>query len=218
MAHSFLQSVLDGLAVMRRYPKFQHERRADVLLFPFLQDVFTSIFGYGKVTVFPEFPLRHRRSNRSTNVDYLVYDGRSHRLHFVELKTTAASYSAVQLTRYRDALTKGWGNLVADVHTIAKRSRPAANRKKYLDYAEELRLLSPGERRQVTYIAPAATLEKMNRAREQAVLAQPELLGSKELRDAALVLIALEDIGKLVRSRRFPREWQLLASHLGNLV
>ena len=121
-AAQFLRLLLVGLVSDKRLPKYQFERRFDCLLSPFLPDIVQWKLGGEASLVVPEFPLKKKGSNQSTNADYLVLlrrpEGSPDAWVLVELKTDSGSFSAKQALIYAAAAQDGWRRLRTDLDVI----------------------------------------------------------------------------------------------------
>ena len=124
---SYLSELFGILARDKALPKFQFERRIDAILRVFLPELLSRRFGGNIEVVVPEFPLKKRDSNQSTNVDYLLYRHAPHttddRWLFLEVKTDSGSVRAEQIAAYLSALDRGMPRLMRDLERVAAASR-----------------------------------------------------------------------------------------------
>lgn len=136
-AAKYLHEVLTLLGNSRAVPKFQFERRIDILLRPFIPAILATHFGWeeNKVTIIAaEFPLKRRDDHRSTNVDYLLFrrapDERDSRWILLELKTDETMVDDAQRRVYVAALNRSMADLADDVGLIMDATR-TRHRSKY---------------------------------------------------------------------------------------
>ena len=104
---TFLNKLFDILESNMQFPAYQAERRIDIFINHFLEDILEEALNKGetqkKITVkfvAPEFPLIKKNGHQSTNVDYLCVTKRGNKVEqilFIELKTDAGSFEADQV-------------------------------------------------------------------------------------------------------------------------
>jgi len=155
-AASFLRSLLAQLVADKRLPKYQFERRFDCFLGPFLPAIAEWRLGGHAELVVPEFPLKKKDGNQSTNADYLMVlrdriDAPDAWL-LVELKTDPGSYNLVQADIYSQAVHDGWKRLRADLEQIRNASKNKAGYT-YLIRAVDQETPAP-EHVEVLYLTP----------------------------------------------------------------
>jgi hypothetical protein len=113
----FLKSLLHFLVSNSKFPSYQAERRIDIFINFFLEEILSSYLGQEVLFVAPEFPLKKEESNRSTKLDYLcMYDtGNEKRVVYVELKTLKKSFNEIQKNIY---LKYSWKEAFDGLKTI----------------------------------------------------------------------------------------------------
>jgi hypothetical protein len=100
----FLKEILSLLAENKNFPAYQAERRIDIFLNIFLEDILKLHDKDAEYKfIAPEFPLKIDESYQSTNADYLCLkekmDG-SKEILLIELKTDSKSFNKGQLDIY----------------------------------------------------------------------------------------------------------------------
>ena len=88
-----MRYVVDDLV---KVPKAQVERVVGPMLGLFIGQVFSQMLRDEVEIVCPEFPLRKKESNQSTNLDWLLYAKNRDQFLLVELKTTDTTYGEDQ--------------------------------------------------------------------------------------------------------------------------
>lgn len=108
----FTKEIFTLLSENKNFPAYQAERRIDIFLNIFLEDIL-KLYDRDATYKFiaPEFPLRKEPSFQSTKIDYLCLkeakDGKKEIL-LVELKTDSKSFKEEQLEIYK--LFKIWND------------------------------------------------------------------------------------------------------------
>lgn len=157
-AEQFLRALFDRLATDKVLPKYSFERRVDAMLAIFLPEILSKILEGPTTYVVPEFPLKKRSNNRSTNVDALLHHvsdvGRPSWV-FAELKTDSDSVNAKQLARYRHAIARGMPALLEELESL----RAASSKKPKYDALQARLAAVPASASwpiRMVYIAPDA--------------------------------------------------------------
>ncbi|MBK9415311.1 MAG: hypothetical protein IPN61_18155 [Bacteroidetes bacterium] len=151
----FLERVFKLLNNNSKFPKYQLERRVDIFINIFLEDILTNYFNDGsKVNyICPEFPFKKDGNRQSTNVDYLCSkesDGNKE-IIFVELKTDKRSFDSSQLEIYLK--NKNWNELFENIRKLGETK---GYREKYMlliNQLEENNFLASSKIR-IVYISP----------------------------------------------------------------
>jgi hypothetical protein len=145
--NAFVEELFKLLADNKKFPAYQAERRIDIFINFFLEEILENHFQGSKVTyVAPEFPLKKDKGNQSTNVDYLCVkkeENGKKKILFVELKTNADSFDAKQCGIYLEYKLgtdgKTWHRCLTDLGIIATSgSMPFNKRKKYFHLLKAL--------------------------------------------------------------------------------
>ncbi|MBS4054798.1 MAG: hypothetical protein KGZ64_08510 [Thermaerobacter sp.] len=166
MANSYNEYVTEILTLMkswRQLPKYQLERRIDVLLAPFIGEIIAGVLGGEAVFVIPEFPLKKENNNESNNSDYLVLlksSDNAHQWILVVLKTDHSSIKAAQLKYYQTAQKEGFATLYEKTQQIATSKN--ANRKHRTLQSQLEHYPKDGSVR-VVYLAPEKAREKIDK-------------------------------------------------------
>jgi len=139
----FIQSLFELINNNKKYPSYQAERRVDIFINFFLEDILTSYFPKSKVKfIASEFPLKKENNNQSTNVDFLCVketnDNKT--ILFVELKTDAFSFDANQFNTYLHyKKEQNWNFCVEGIKRIAlSKNLSFSTRLKYYHLVKKL--------------------------------------------------------------------------------
>lgn len=155
----FLRLLLTNLVSDKRLPKYQFERRFDCFLAPFLPRIIETVVGGAALLVVPEFPLKKRDSNQSTNADQLMLvrdrPGKSDTWVLVELKTDSGSYSPLQAEIYHEAADDGWSRLRADLELIRDASTHKAAYTHLIERVDEAAGGDAPQDVEVLYLSPS---------------------------------------------------------------
>jgi hypothetical protein len=187
-----------------KIPKLQVERIIGPLLGMFIPEIFSTILKDDVQIICPEFPLRRigkdgQKTNRSTNVDWLLYASGQDQLVFLELKTTDTTYDPIQHQIYRGVIElvrqSGSSFLASDVEAIMGRSLERGK------YAEVLRRASDDRYRncrkaRLVYLSPKGM--------------KGALTGGG---DGEVLWLGFEDLPENIDSR-FSQEWKIIRKHL----
>ncbi len=137
----FIKSLFKLLADNKKFPSYQAERRIDIFINFFLEEIVQIEYSDSKIRfVAPEFPLKKseigkngKEYSRSTKVDYLCIRTLPDNLStilLIELKTDAPSYDPIQHQIYRDY--NSWKKCIDGLKGIIKNGKLTfANRLKY---------------------------------------------------------------------------------------
>lgn len=108
----FIEEIFDRLSKNILFPYYQAERRIDIFINFFLEDIIRQHTPFDKAKfILPEFPLKHDNTGQSVRVDYLMFDPEKQIVLFIELKTDDHSYKEDQILRYEeDKCFKNWYN------------------------------------------------------------------------------------------------------------
>jgi hypothetical protein len=98
---SFLEAVFGLLHNNKRFPYYQAERRIDIFINFFIEDIIRQHTMFrDAIYVAAEFPLKKGETDHAAHVDYLMYSKEYKRALFIELKTDDKSYEEDQIIRY----------------------------------------------------------------------------------------------------------------------
>lgn len=128
------KSLLDLLAKNSCMPNYSIERRVDLLINLFLEDILTAFYGTQVRFVVPEFSLKKESNNQSDKLDYLCIFAETNQPIFVELKTDAKSFDLKQASMYVKH-SASWPKCVDKLKEIIKAS---GYRVKYFRLIKEL--------------------------------------------------------------------------------
>ena len=107
MDMTFVDALMHSIIEFTMIPKVQVERVVGPILSIFIEDVLTATFQYDSdfsgviKMISPEFPLKKEINNKSTNLDWLMYNIDRDQLLLVELKTSDSSINLDQLEIYK---------------------------------------------------------------------------------------------------------------------
>jgi hypothetical protein len=101
----FIEHIIEIIIFNKKFPSYQAERRIDIFINFFLEDILKSNFYTDTIKfIAPEFQLRKENGYQSTNIDYLCTRQTSSGTNIillVELKTDVHSYDAKQHDNYK---------------------------------------------------------------------------------------------------------------------
>jgi hypothetical protein len=106
MSNNFLEKLISELEQLNKVPKFQLERAVSPLLGIFIKQIINSQFNARTTISIPEFPLKKKDNNQSTNIDWLLIDTINKTLYLIELKTDYLSLRDEQSTIYKSVIDK----------------------------------------------------------------------------------------------------------------
>jgi len=115
------KAMLDLLDKNRYLPNYSVERRVDLLINLFLEDILTAFYSTQVRLVVPELSLRKESNNRSDKLDYLCVFAETKQPIFVELKTDAKSFDPKQASMYLKH-SASWPKCVDKLKEIVKAS------------------------------------------------------------------------------------------------
>ena len=101
---SFVKEMMNTILKGTQIPKMQVERAVGPILGLFIDLLLTrteKCSGNYKL-ISPEFPIKKKGSNQSTNMDFLLVDTDKNKLALVELKTDISSFNVSQARGYSD--------------------------------------------------------------------------------------------------------------------
>ena len=113
MSERILPKVFEQLVYNRDFPNSQLERRLDIFINIFLEEILTNYLGKLVTYVCPEFPIKNKENNLSTKLDYLCTSNTE--IIFIELKTSKSSLKLSQAEIYLDS---NWINCLSDLEEI----------------------------------------------------------------------------------------------------
>lgn len=204
MSEVFLRALLEQLADNRQFPKYQYERRIDILINFFLPDVLRKRYGFNTTLLVPEFPVRKSVTNYSSNnIDYLAYGdikGQPHG-YIVELKTDADSVKTKQLAYYKKVMDALGTTLKQEISEIGKKSKQHG---KYRHLLKRIKDIPDEAMFDAIYLAPKCAESKFIKARD---------LICGDLRDRWLFM-SLEDFASTEIQTRYPDAWTALSEHI----
>jgi hypothetical protein len=153
---AYLREVFQQLARFKKFPKYQLERRVDGFIGVFLTEILKAKWGWETELVAPEFPIKKKGSNRSTNIDYLLHRSENASAKaawiFVELKTDSGSIGDKQLRAYRQAQKLGMTRLRTQLKAILKATKDKDKYKHLFATLEPFTLDHPIE---LLYLVPS---------------------------------------------------------------
>ncbi|MCK4351208.1 MAG: hypothetical protein KAX13_10125 [Candidatus Krumholzibacteria bacterium] len=117
------QELLELLGRNKRCPNYAAERRIDIFINYFLEDILTSYYKEKVHFVAPEFPLKKDEpNNRTVKLDYLCVLDKNKQPLFVELKTDALYFNEQQ-AKYYAKRAESWPACIETLKNIIENSR-----------------------------------------------------------------------------------------------
>lgn len=145
----------------RHLPKYQLERRADIFFALYMKEIIEHAFPGAVIErkhIIPEFPLRKGVMNdqtpdddRSTNVDYMVFDEKHRTVYLVELKTDENSAGPGQRALLAAAAEK-MPELIKGILHIATKPLLKQHKTKYEALRQKLEVLGLVKQVERTYV------------------------------------------------------------------
>lgn len=136
------KAMLDLLRDNKRFPYYAAERRIDLFINIFLEQILTAYYNEKVNFVVPEFPLKLESNNQADKLDYLCAFDNTKQPIFVELKTDTISYRRTQASFYIEQ-SESWPACVEGLKAIiCNRRMRFSYREKYFQSIK--RLISTG--------------------------------------------------------------------------
>jgi hypothetical protein len=215
---TFLEELLLFLSRNKEYPYYQAERRIDIFINFFLEDIYKAAFGKNIKYVAPEFPIKSENADAETkpylnnNIDYVYFNKEDSKIIFVELKTENNSFNEDQLKRYVNAK---WSQSYDFFKSILDYyEKKTSDRNHYLDKFKKLNTAindaeiipdKPYEI-EVLYVLPQNSISKLERAIDSLMLSENERNRIK--------VIVLEKMKKLDIKTNYKEEWETINTKL----
>jgi hypothetical protein len=118
--NSIFDEVLELLMKNKQFPYYAAERRLDIFINFFLEDILTAYYKNEEVEfVAPEFPFKHEKNNQADKLDYLCAFKVTKQPIFVELKTDARSFKKKQCDYYLEK-ADSWETCVDELLNIMR--------------------------------------------------------------------------------------------------
>ncbi len=132
MKNDFLEKMLKRLYENRHFPKYQMERRVDILINIFLHDILREFLKIeiSEKDIIPELPIKKEKegNNLSIDIDYFAYCSSRKTGYLVELKTDSNSCDSGQLNQYQKYTFKEIWNGIKEIRKATnKNSKPKYN-------------------------------------------------------------------------------------------
>ena len=132
------KAMLDLLGDNKQLPYYAAERRIDLFINMFLEDILTAFYKKRVDFVAPEFPLKLGSNNQADKLDYLCAFEETKQPIFVELKTDVISFSRKQAKVYCDQ-SEGWPACIEGLKKIiGSRGMRFSYREKYFQLIKRL--------------------------------------------------------------------------------
>lgn len=136
------KAMLDLLRDNKRFPYYAAERRVDLFINMFLEQILTAFYNEKVNFVVPEFPLKLGSNNQAYKLDYLCAFDNTKQPIFIELKTDTISYRSTQASFYIEQ-SESWPACVKGLRDIICNGRMRFSyREKYFQLMK--RLISNG--------------------------------------------------------------------------
>jgi len=130
--------MLDLLRDNKRFPYYAAERRIDIFINMFLEQLLTAYYNEKVNFVVPEFPLKLGSNNQADKLDYLCAFDNTKQPIFVELKTDTISYRSTQASFYIEQ-SESWPACVEGLKAIVCNGRMRFSyREKYFQLIKRL--------------------------------------------------------------------------------
>lgn len=124
------EAMLELLDKNKLMPYYAAERRIDLFINLFLEEILTAYYGEKVNFVVAEFPLKHALNNQADKLDYLCAFNKTKQPIFVELKTDSISFKCKQAAYYIDRATH-WPSCIEGLMAII------GNKKMRFSYREK---------------------------------------------------------------------------------
>ena len=111
------EELLKLLVDNKRFPSYAAERRIDIFINYFLEDILTAHYREKVIFVAPEFPLKHSSNNLSDKLDYLCALDKTKQPLFVELKTDPNSLHKREAQCYKNHM-RDWASCIEGLKKI----------------------------------------------------------------------------------------------------
>jgi hypothetical protein len=160
----FFDKMLTQLAFYRNFPKYQMERRVDILISMFLPDIIREHIGSDFVpdVIIPELPIKRDTDNQSINIDYFLYSISQRTGFLIELKTDPNSCNSKQLNQYIKVRDDGFEKVMNGIRDIRKNTKKRYRKKyEYLLRTLTNNRIDPDIRLEVIFILPEMGKEKI---------------------------------------------------------
>jgi hypothetical protein len=133
------QSMLQMLEKNKVLPYYAAERRIDLFINLFIEEILSSYFGEKVIFVAPEFPLKLGTNNQADKLDYLcAFEGTKQPV-FVELKTDTISFRKEQIMFYLEQAL-AWEKCITSLNSIiSNKGMVFSYREKYFRLLARLR-------------------------------------------------------------------------------
>ncbi len=158
----FMRDYFTRLAECKALPKYQFERRVDAMLALFLPDLLAAVKGWEVEVVVPEFPLKLRGSNQTTNADYALFrrpsEGVGAAWLLFELKTDGASIRDKQLRVYLDAQKRGMPAVRDDLDAVLSATQHTEKYQRLLSRVDAFPSAHPIE---ILYLTPGSAGDEL---------------------------------------------------------
>jgi len=125
------KAMLELLDKNRLMPYYAAERRIDLFINLFLEEILTAYYEEKVNFVVAEFPLKHALNNQADKLDYLCAFNKTKQPIFVELKTDSISFKCKQAAYYIDRATHWPGCIKGLTAIIGNKTMLFSYRKKY---------------------------------------------------------------------------------------
>ena len=162
---SDLEKIIQLLKDNKKFPNYQAERRIDIFLNVFLEELLSVYLGKEVKYVCPEFPLRQDGDyNRSTKLDYLCKT--EGELLFIELKTDNKSFNEDQLDTYFTQNWETWLSKLEDIMEATKDTVKYQHLKNTLMDCDLYHVKYKNAPIRVIYISPKFSTKNIKRLEE----------------------------------------------------
>jgi len=135
--NEFAKEILDLLFLNKQLPYYSAERRIDIFINFFIEDILSWFYNKKIKYVTSEFPLKLDNNNQSNEVDYLCKVESESIILFVELKTDKKSLNYDQLSFYQK--NNNWTDIINKLKTkLTSSNIKSEDRIKYYNLIKRL--------------------------------------------------------------------------------
>jgi hypothetical protein len=216
---SFLEKLCERLVMNKDFPYYQAERRIDIFVNLFLEEIYKAKFNETIEFIAPEFPLKKvkvvsnntiensfsenintKRPNDKCNVDYLYYNKLTSKIIFVELKTDNNSFNKTQLIRY---IHSNWKDCCG---FITKKLGLAGKYKVKFETLQKAIEDKRADNIEILYIIPKGSITKLEKTIRDLALSETEKNRIK--------YITFEEFENLEISSDYKDAWEIINNNL----
>jgi len=129
-------NLIDLLEENKKFPYYAAERRIDLFISYYIEQILSDYFNKPVKFVAPEFPIKHDTNNQANKADILCVFPSSKQPVIVEIKTDQTSFKSTQLEKYVHS-TQNWHQVIGGLRKIVEKSK-SDYRVKYFHLVQNL--------------------------------------------------------------------------------